>query len=104
MSSEGDTGSQAEREAKRAAFAQAALTHNGARIETGEQAAAFLGQNFGKLMYMLYKAPEEKRYTPFEIPKRTGGMRLIHSPNGAIREAQTALAPHLLALYNAHPS
>src|SRR5689334_12289528 len=106
MSSEGDSAhtGQAEREAKRAAFAQASLTHNGARIETGEQAAAFLGQNFGKLMYMLYKAPEEKRYTPFEIPKRTGGMRLIHSPNGAIREAQTALAPHLLALYNAHPS
>lgn len=105
MSSEGDStlGDKAQREADRAAFAQSALTFNGKRIETAEDAAAFLGQPMGKFMYMLYRAPEEERYTAFEIPKRTGGMRQIHSPNGAIREAQTALAPHLLALYNAHP-
>src|SRR5690349_16561792 len=109
MSSEGDHTNQpqrdkAQREADRAAFAQSALLFNGKRIETAEEACGFLGQPVGKLTYLLYRAPEEQRYTPFEIPKRTGGMRLIHSPNGAIREAQEALAPHLLALYNAHPS
>lgn len=96
MSSEG--------ESRREDFAATALLHNGKRIETFEDAAAFLDQPIGKLIYMLYRAPDEQRYTPFEIPKRTGGMRLIHSPNGVIREAQTLLAPHLLALYNAHPS
>jgi RNA-directed DNA polymerase len=106
MSSEGDSGQseQAKREANRREFAEAALLHNGRRIETSEDAAAFLGQPHGKMIYMLYRAPDAQRYTAFEIPKRTGGMRMIHSPNGVIREAQKTLAPHLLSLYNAHPS
>jgi RNA-directed DNA polymerase len=85
-------------------FASMALLHDGRRIETSEDAAAFLEQPHGKMIYMLYRAPDAQRYTPFEIPKRSGGMRLIHSPNGLIREAQTKLAPYLLKLYNAHPS
>jgi RNA-directed DNA polymerase len=85
-------------------FAEAALLHNGSRIETSEDAADFLEQPHGRMIYMLYKAAEEQRYTPFEIPKRSGGMRLIHSPKGLIREAQEKLAPHLFGLYAAHPS
>ena len=85
-------------------FANAALLHEDRRIETAEDAAAFFGQSIGKMIYILYRARDEQRYTPFEIPKRSGGMRLIHSPIGLVREAQTLLAPHLRDLYNAHPS
>ncbi len=42
---------QAQREADRAAFAQTALLFNGKRIETAEDAAGFLGQPYGRLMY-----------------------------------------------------
>jgi RNA-directed DNA polymerase len=101
MSSHNNSG---QREPGQPDFASMALLHNGQRIETSEDAAQFLEQPHGRMIYMLYRAPEEDRYTPFEIPKRSGGMRLIHSPNGLIREAQTKLAPYLLALYNAHPS
>jgi RNA-directed DNA polymerase len=96
MSSKADSG--------KAEFGTAALLNEGRRIETSGDAAAFLGQPHGKLIYMLYRAADAQRYTAFEIPKRSGGMRLIHSPSGVIRDAQTALAPHLLALYSAHPS
>lgn len=85
-------------------FTETALLHEGRRIETAEDAAAFLEQQHGKMIYVLYRAPDDQRYTPFEIPKRSGGMRLIHSPKGLIREAQTKLAPYLLALYSAHPN
>ncbi|HEY7800020.1 MAG TPA: reverse transcriptase domain-containing protein, partial [Hyphomonadaceae bacterium] len=85
-------------------FANAALLHNGQRIETSEDVAAFFDQSHGNMIYVLYRASDEQRYTPFEIPKRSGGMRLIHSPNGIIREAQTKLAPFIRDLYNAHPS
>ncbi len=96
MSSKEDSG--------KADFGTATLLHEGRRIETSGDAAAFLGQPHGKLIYMLYRAADSQRYTAFEIPKRSGGMRLIHSPSGVIRDAQTALAPYLLALYNPHPS
>lgn len=85
-------------------FASAALLHNGQRIETSEDVAVFFEQPHARMIYALYRAPDEQRYTPFEIPKRSGGMRLIHAPNGVIREAQTKLAPFLRDLYNAHPS
>jgi RNA-directed DNA polymerase len=85
-------------------FANAALLHNGQRIETSEDVAAFFEQSHARMIYALYRAPDENRYTPFEIPKRSGGMRLIHSPKGVIREAQTRLAPFIRDLYNAHPS
>jgi RNA-directed DNA polymerase len=52
----------------------------------------------------LYKAKDKTRYRTFEIPKRTGGMRLIQSPNGLVREMQAKLAPILQAAYAAHPA
>lgn len=100
MSSQTEQG----REQGQKAFAASALLHQGSRIETSEQAADFLGVRLGKLIFMLYRADETARYTPFEIPKRTGGMRLIHSPNGIVREAQTKLAPFLFDAYKAHPA
>src|SRR6185503_2797819 len=93
-----------QRESGQPDFASMALLHDGRRIETSEDAAAFLEQPHGKMIYTLYRAPDAQRYTPFEIPKRSGGMRLLHSPIGLIREAQTKLAPSLQELYNAHPS
>ena len=77
---------------------------NGQTLQTAADAAAFLGLGHANLMYNLYKAPESERYRTFEIPKRTGGMRLISAPRGVIRTAQEKLAPLLLQVYDAHPS
>lgn len=77
---------------------------NGQPVLTAHDAARYFGIGIGRLSYALYKAPEEQRYRAFEIPKRTGGMRQIHSPNGLIRELQEKLAPVLNDLYAAHPA
>jgi RNA-directed DNA polymerase len=80
------------------------LLHNGQPIETARDVAEFLGVAHGRMIYTLYRAPDAQRYRPFEIAKRSGGMRLIHAPVGLVREAQTKLAPTLAALYDAHPA
>src|SRR5262245_7697425 len=77
---------------------------NGKPVITAYDVSQYLGVPLGKLAYALYKAPDDKRYVPFEIPKRTGGMRQIYSPNGLIRDLQTKLAPVLQATYVAHPA
>lgn len=73
-------------------------------IVTSEDAAAFLGVDHGQMIFWLYRAPDAQRYRAFEIPKRSGGMRLIHAPLGLVRDMQEKLAPILQARYEAHPS
>lgn len=77
---------------------------DGQPIVTAYDASRYLGVSLGKLTYALYKAPDAQRYVPFEIPKRSGGMRQIYSPNGLIRDLQTKLAPVLHEAYAAHPA
>lgn len=77
---------------------------NGQPINTAYDVARYFGVSIGKLTYALYKAPEAQRYVPFEIPKRSGGMRQIYSPNGLIRELQEKFAPVLHGMYAAHPA
>lgn len=67
-------------------------------------AASFLDVSHGTMMYALYSAPDEERYRPFEIPKRTGGTRQINAPVGQVRKMQEAFAPHLARAYRAHPA
>ncbi|MBE3037752.1 MAG: RNA-directed DNA polymerase [Chloroflexi bacterium] len=47
------------------------------------------------LAYILYKQPEAKKYTTFQIPKRNGGQRTIKAPVDALKLAQRRLS-HLL--------
>jgi RNA-directed DNA polymerase len=77
---------------------------NGQPLQTADDVASFFGTSAWALRYTLYRAPESSRYTAFEIPKRSGGMRQIHAPVGLVRELQEKLAPILSAHYQAHPS
>ena len=73
-------------------------------IQTAEDAAGLLKLSLGQLTYTLYRAPPTERYVRFEIPKRGGGMRLIASPIGIVRQGQKALAKLLVEAYEAHPA
>ncbi|MEZ5923188.1 MAG: reverse transcriptase domain-containing protein [Hyphomicrobiaceae bacterium] len=81
-----------------------ALALDGRALETSTDVARFFGLPPGRLIYALYKAPAVERYRHFEIPKRTGGMRLISAPRGIVRDCQETLAPRLQAIHDAHPS
>ncbi len=76
----------------------------GAPLETARDVASYFDVPLGRMLWTLYKAPESVRYTAFEIPKRTGGMRPIHAPHGLLRELQDKLKFDLDKLYEPHPN
>jgi len=73
-------------------------------LQTVADVAEFLGARRSDLAYWLYTAPPDKRYTEFEIPKRTGGMRLISAPTDQIKTWQNRVAEKLAQSYRPHPS
>lgn len=80
------------------------LAIGGKPLQTSQEVARFLGVRHGEMIYMLYRAADEQRYTEFEIPKRSGGMRQISAPTGLVKRLQDSLKPLLQEAYNAHPA
>lgn len=80
------------------------LRIEGAPLRSSRDVANYFGVAHGRMLWTLYKAPDDVRYRHFEIPKRTGGMRPIHSPRGMVRDLQDALKSDLDKLYRAHPN
>lgn len=70
-------------------------------FQSAEEIATFLGVSKRELLKEIYGA---NRYTSFEIPKRTGGMRQIDSPTGLTRDAQYKLLPLLIERHRPHPA
>jgi RNA-directed DNA polymerase len=79
------------------------LRLDGRPLLTAQDLARYLGVGHGEMLWLLYKAPDEARYRHFEIPKRSGGMRLISAPHGQLRAMQDKLHADLKLLYEAHP-
>lgn len=80
------------------------LRIDGRPLVTSQDVASYFGVPHGRMIWTLYKAPDSLRYRHFEIPKRTGGMRPIHAPNGLVRELQDKLQIDLTKLFSAHPN
>ncbi len=60
--------------------------------KTREDAAGVLGFRTKSLAYVLYKQPAATKYTTFEIPKRSGGTRVISAPSDELKNLQGRLA------------
>jgi RNA-directed DNA polymerase len=54
--------------------------------------AHLLGFKPKSLAYILYKKPDADKYTQFEIPKRTGGVRVISAPYPELKNLQRRLS------------
>ena len=54
--------------------------------------AYVLGYQPKALSYILYKIPEDNKYTTFEIPKKSGGVREIHAPMDMLKVLQKRLS------------
>jgi len=61
------------------------------------QAASQLDVTEKHLAHILYGVSEDKKYTKFEIPKRSGGTRLIKAPIAALKNIQSTLSEKLYA-------
>ena len=44
------------------------------------------------MSYILYKIPDESKYSEFEIPKKSGGVRKIQAPTSRLKKLQRRLA------------
>ena len=62
------------------------------KAETLSDLASLLGYEPKKLAYIVYKIPENEKYTEFTIPKRSGGERRIKAPVGQLKILQRKLA------------
>ena len=76
----------------------------GRPLQSADDVAKYFAIPLGQLVWTLYRAPDDRRYRHFEIPKRTGGMRQIHAPIGLVRALQDRLHVELKRLYRAHPN
>ncbi len=76
----------------------------GSPLQSAGDVAKYFDVPLGRLIWTLYRAPDDVRYRHFEIPKRSGGMRQIHAPIGLVRDLQNRLHVELKQLYRAHPN
>lgn len=84
--------------------ASSVLRLSGRPLQSADDVAKYFAVPLGRLIWTLYRAPDDLRYRHFEIPKRSGGMRQIHAPIGLVRELQARLHVDLKQLHRAHPS
>jgi len=68
-------------------------------LKTADDVSTLLGVDKSKLIYHLYLLPSGKRYTVFEIPKRSGGKREIKAPVSALKIIQRRLNEVLQQVY-----
>ncbi len=62
------------------------------RAKTTADVAAILGFKAKSLSYIIYGQPDSLKYKEFNIPKKSGGVRHIASPQGGLRLIQRRLA------------
>jgi RNA-directed DNA polymerase len=61
-------------------------------VKSLDDFAELLGYKASSLAYLLYKTPQEQKYTAFKIPKKSGGEREILAPNKKLKRLQKILA------------
>ena len=71
---------------------------------TAEQVAGLFGTTYEELSKIFYNTPSRCKYRKFDVKKKDGGKRVIHSPNKKIKEVQRKLADILLEVYKQKPS
>lgn len=60
-----------------------------------KELAALLGYKPSSLTSIIFQTPAKDRYTTFDIPKKSGGMRTIKAPDAKLKKLQSHLS-HLL--------
>ena len=64
-------------------------------VKTRNELADVLNIPRRHLTYILYIQRPDNCYTTFEIPKKSGGIRVISAPSSALKEIQVTLAEKL---------
>lgn len=73
-------------------------------LKTPRDVADLLEVPYSVLVYLLYQSDKASRYELFTIPKRSGGIRTIMSPNKSLKLLQQKLNSTLATVYRPKPS
>lgn len=73
-------------------------------LQTREDVSKLLGIKDSSLRYFLYGIRPDNMYTTFTIPKKSGGVRKISSPDKRLKQIQRKLLRVLKLVYNPKPS
>jgi RNA-directed DNA polymerase len=73
-------------------------------LQTPQDVAELLEIDYSRLVYHLYIVPDSRRYTTFEIPKKSGGVRRISAPATALKIIQQKLNQVLQQVYESKAS
>lgn len=73
-------------------------------VQTPADLAAFFGMSYSQLSAIIYGSRTNRRYTSFEIQKKSGGIRTIKAPNERLKGLQRTLKDVLYELHTAHPA
>ena len=68
-------------------------------LQTPQDVASLLEVDYARLIYHVYKAPAEKKYRTFAIPKKSGALRTIMAPISPLKLIQRKLGQALQAVY-----
>ncbi len=66
--------------------------------------ARFFGLSYDELAKLVYGLSDSRKYTEFQIPKRTGGFRTIKSPCRRLKAIQRTLKDELYEIYSPRAS
>ena len=73
-------------------------------LKSPRDVAQLLQIPYEYLVYYIYRISHDFRYTEFRVPKKSGGYRTIHSPQGSLGIIQRKLSQVLYAVYRPRPS
>lgn len=71
-----------------------------AKLTSTKELASLLGVDYRyHFSFLIYRKAPQSNYRTFEIPKKSGGMRLVTAPRSAMKKLQQALLPYLAEAY-----
>lgn len=68
-------------------------------LKTPRDIAGLLDVSYDRLVYHLYKVPENLKYQEFSVPKKSGDPRIISAPATALKILQRKLSQVLYSVY-----
>ena len=68
-------------------------------LKTPRDVASLLEVSYGRLVYHLYRTPENRKYVEFSISKKSGHPRTISAPSTALKLIQRKLSQVLYSVY-----
>ena len=73
-------------------------------LQTIQDIARLLDIKYERLIYHIYKVPDDQKYLTFTITKKTSGVRTINAPATPLKILQQKLNEILLDVYKPKPS